>query len=161
VLQHQAAFIDVLRSGRAVRKRVFDTIEQRHAHDFKNSRVGPGLYEDLLSAVREAGETEAVKEFESRFFPLVNSDPSLDNAAIDSSEKMTARRGSWGAISALFVVAFLGALIVGFNALKITAAEATRSSAKTTASETMPEPTQAEAAEPPIAATKTIEPTSE
>ena len=179
VLEHQAAFMDALRSGRAMRKCIFDTIEQRHARDFGNSRVGPGLYEDLLSAVRESGATEAIKEFENRFFPLLNSDPSRDNADIGPSEEMTnqdratavedRRRGGWGVISALCVLGFLGALIVGFNAFKITAAErptveeATRTAATATelAPETMTEPAQAVAAETAIAATKAMEPASE
>jgi hypothetical protein len=155
-----------------MRKCIFDTIEQRHAHDFRNSRVGPRLYEDLLSAVRDSGTTEAVNEFEKRFSPLLNSDPSRDDADFGPSEEMTNqyratvmadRRGSWGMASAVCVVAFLAALVVGFNAFKITAAEATRSAAKATgpASEAMPAPAQAVADESPIVATKAIEPGSE
>jgi hypothetical protein len=177
VLEHQAAFMDALRSGRKMQKCIFDTIEQRHAHDFRNSRVGPGLYENLLSAVRESGATEAIKEFENRFFPLLNSDPSRDNADIGSSKEMTNQdravadrgRGGWGMILALCVVGFLGALMVGVNALKITAAErpivkeATRSAPEATepAPETMTEPAQAVAAETAIPTTKAMEPASE
>jgi len=140
VLEHQAAFMDALRAGRQMRKCIFDTIEQRHARDFGNSRVGPRLYEELLSAVRDSGAREAAKEFEIRFFPLVNSDPSRDKVDIDLSEEVTKhdgvapmadrRRASWGPIYAVFVVAFAGALIVAVNAVKITSAEATRSVAK-------------------------------
>src|SRR5262249_42873107 len=81
----------------------------------------------------------AAKEFEIRFFPLVNSDPSRDKVDIDLSEEVTKhgvapmadrRRASWGPIYAVFVVAFAGALIVAVNAVKITSAEATRSVAK-------------------------------
>src|SRR5437660_887904 len=113
-----------------MRKCIFDTIEQRHRHDFRNSRVGPGLYKDLLSAVRDSGATEAIKEFENRFSPLLNSDPLRDDADFGPSEEMTnqdratvmadRRRGGWGMISAQCGVAFLAALIVGFNAFKIT-----------------------------------------
>lgn len=140
MLEHQAAFMDALRAGRQMRKCIFDTIEQRHAHDFGNSRVGPRLYKELLSAVRDSGAREAAKEFEIRFFPLVNSDPSRDKVDIDLSEEVTKhdgvapmadrRRASWGPIYAVFVVAFAGALIVAVNAVKITSAEATRSVAK-------------------------------
>src|SRR5262249_32711884 len=140
VLQHQAAFMDELRAGRQMRKCIFDTIEQRHTRDFGNSRVGPRLYEELLSAVRDSGAREAAKEFEIRFFPLVNSDPSRDKVDFDLSEEVTKhdgvapmadrRRASWGPIYAVFVVAFAGALIVAVNAVKITSAEATRSVAK-------------------------------
>jgi hypothetical protein len=165
--------MDALRSGRKMRKCIFDTIEQRHARDFRNSRVGPGLYEDLLSVVRDSGATEAIKDFENRISPLLNLDPSRDDADFGPSEEMTnqdratvmadRRSGGWGMVSALCVVAFLAALIVGFNALKITAAEATKSAAKSTepASETMTAPAQAVATEAPIAALKASEPGSE
>jgi hypothetical protein len=170
---HQAAFVDALRSGRKMRKCIFDTIEQRHRHDFRNSRVGPGLYEDLLSAVRDSRVTEAIKEFESRFSPLLNSDPLRDDADFSASAEMTSRdratvmadrrRDGWGMITALCGVAFLVALIVGFNAFKITAAQATKTAAKAIepASEMMTAPAQAVKAEAPIAATKAIEPGSE
>jgi hypothetical protein len=166
VLNHQAAFMDALRSSREIRKCMFDTIEQRHARDFGNSRVGPGLYENLLLAVRESGATEAVKEFESRFFPLLNSDPSRD-ADIGASEARPNQKqviglaGRWGLMSALFVVALVGALIAVSNAVKITAAETTRTAAKTIASETTLPPAQAEEAEAPVAATQAAEPASE
>ena len=167
MFQHQAAFVDALRGSRGMRKCIFDTIEQRHVRDFGNSKVGPGLYEDLLLAVRASGATEAIKEFENRFFPLVNSDPSRDSADIDPSEEMTnldqangaanRGRGGWGVISALYVVGLLGALIVGFNAFKITAAERpTVSAAKAIepAPEAMTAPAQA-AEGNPVAATGT------
>jgi hypothetical protein len=170
VLKHQAAFTDALRSDRKMRKCIFDTIEQRHAYDFRNSSVGPRLYEDLLSAVRDSGATEAINEFENRFSPLLNSDPSRDDAdfgpsagiANRASVMADRRRGGWGIASAVCVVAFLAPLVVGFNAFKITAAEATKSAAKATgpASETMTAPAQAAATEEPIAATKATEPAS-
>jgi hypothetical protein len=71
VLEYQSAFVDALRSGRQMRKRIFDTIEERHAHDLRNSRLGPGFYEELLSVVRQAGTAEGIKEFESRFLPCL------------------------------------------------------------------------------------------
>src|SRR5262245_24826527 len=40
---YQAAFVEALRGGRAMQKRVFDTIEERHAKDFGNGRVGQKL----------------------------------------------------------------------------------------------------------------------
>jgi hypothetical protein len=173
VLEHQAAFSDALRGGRKMRERIFDTIEQRHARDFRNSRVGPGLYEDLLSAVHDTRAAEAIQEFENRFSPLLNSDPSRDDAYFGPSEEMTSqdratviadrRRDGWGMISALGAVVFLAVLIVGFNAFKMTPAEATKSAAKATepASETMTAPAQAVVDKAPIAATKALEPGSE
>jgi hypothetical protein len=118
--------MDALRSGRKMRKCIFDTIEQRHAPDFRNSGVGPGLYSDLLSAVRDSGVAEAIKEFENRFSPLLNSGLSRDDADFSPSEKTAntdramadRRRGSSGMTSTLCVAACLAALIVGFNAFK-------------------------------------------
>jgi hypothetical protein len=163
--------MDALRAGRQMRKCIFDTIEQRHAHDFGNSRVGPRLYEELLSAVRDSGAREAAKEFEIRFFPLVNSDPSRDKVDIDLSQELTEhdgaapmadrRRASWGLIYTVFVVAFAGALIVAVNAVKITSAEATRSVPKLAAetTETTPPPAQAVETETevPMESTKSSE----
>ena len=71
MLEHQAEFVNALRSGK-MRERLFDTMEQYCAHDFGNGRLGKGFYEQLLSAVRAAGSQEAIKEFESRFSPFLN-----------------------------------------------------------------------------------------
>jgi hypothetical protein len=152
VLQHQSAFVDALRSGRQMRKRIFDTIEERHAHDLRNSSLGPAFYEELLSAVRQAGMAEAVKEFESRFLPILNSEETEHRATTAADQR---RRSGVGAISALFIISLLGGLVIGFKALKITTAEATRSSATTTF-EHMPVAAPAVADE-----LKTTEPSSE
>jgi hypothetical protein len=40
VLEHQAAFVNALRSGREMQKRIFDTIEKKHAHQFADGRGG-------------------------------------------------------------------------------------------------------------------------
>jgi hypothetical protein len=159
--------MDALRGGRLMRKYMFDSIEQHHADDFGNSMVGPRLYQDILSAVRESGTADAVKEFESRFFPLVNSDPSRDKAAIAIAEAEQAAaaaarrgRGKWVGISVVVVAAFLGAAMVGVKSLKITAAEAKRSP-KLMATEIMPAAAQPVISEAPVAETKTIEPASE
>jgi hypothetical protein len=139
-----------------MRKRVFDTLELRHAHDFGNDRAGVKLYEDLLSAVRDAGVPEAAKEFKNRFFPLLNPDPPRSEAGFGTPKEMSnvedRRGGSWGWISSLCVAAvILGALILGLSALKTTTAEpptvteAPTPAAKATesASETMTEPAPA------------------
>jgi hypothetical protein len=68
-LEHQVAFVQALRDGGKMRKRMFYTIEQRHGHDFVSGSVGTSLYEELLSAVRVAGVPEAVEEFEKPLFP--------------------------------------------------------------------------------------------
>jgi hypothetical protein len=152
VLEHQSAFMEALRGGRQMRKRIFDTLEQHHTHDFGNSRLGPRLYEDLLSAVRESGAAEAVKEFESRFLPLVNTDPARDKAEADddvSAELTKAvrataardrKRGNWIGVSVVLTITTLTALIIGFKGLKITPAEAGRSLFRMTASHTKPAP---------------------
>jgi anti-sigma-K factor RskA len=158
VLQHQAAFTETLRCGREMRKRVFETLEQRHAHDFGNGREGVRLYEDLLSAVRDAGVPEAAEEFENRFFPLLNPDRARGETSAKETTAVADRRGSgWDWISALCVAAVIvGAFVLGFNALKMTraepptVAEAPIPAAKATeepASETMTEPVPATAAE--------------
>jgi hypothetical protein len=177
VFEYQPAFVDALRSGRKMRERMFDAIQQQHAHDFSNGRVGKALYEHLLSAVRDSGVPEAVKEFENRFLPLLNEDSRRGNADIELPEGVIKqvrtpavedRRPGWSGISALCLAALLAALIVGFNAFKMTAAErptvkeATIPAAKPTetASETT-EPGQNVAAEDRAPATKAEEPAFE
>ena len=125
MFEHQAAFIETLRAGHKMRKRVFDTLEQRHAQDFGNGRAGMKLYEHLLSAVRDTGVAEATEEFENRFFPLLNPDRPRGDVNFGTSKEMinkvtaVADRASWSWISALCVAAvMLGALILGSNALK-------------------------------------------
>ena len=155
VLEHQSAFMEALRGGRQMRKRIFDTLEQHHTHDFGNSRLGPRLYEDLLSAVRESGAAEAVKEFESRFLPLVNTDPARDNAHDDVSGELTKavrataardrKLSSWIGVSVVLTITTLTAFIIGFKGLKITPAEAGRSLFRMTASHTKPAPAPATA----------------
>ena len=168
--EHHAAFMDALRRGPKMRERMFDTIEQQHTIDF-SSRVGKGLYEHLLSAVRDSGVPEAVKEFENRFSPLLNADPLRGKADIGVPEEVindlrTAvaedRRRTWAGISALCFAALVAAVIIGFNAFKMTTSarptlnEATIPAAKPTetASETITEPAQTIAAEAPVPAAK-------
>jgi hypothetical protein len=88
VVEYQVAFIQALRSGHKMRKRMFDTIEQRHKNDFVRSSRGMGLYEDLLSDVRVSGVPEAVEEFESRFLPLLDSDRTRGDADVAAQEDM-------------------------------------------------------------------------
>jgi hypothetical protein len=158
--------MEALRAGRAMRKRIFDTIEQRHAHDFGDGRTGMKFYEDLLSAVRDAGVPEAAEEFENRFCPLLNSNQPRGEGDVGPPKKLTnkdrltpledRRGGSGDWISALCVaLVILGALVLGFNAFKTTTAEppsvteASIPAAKATepASETTTEPAPATGAE--------------
>jgi hypothetical protein len=128
VFEHQAAFVDMLRVGRDMRKRMFDTLEERHADDFGNGKAGRRLYDDLLSAVRDAGVPEAVTEFESRFLPLLNK--KRPHAAAQPGfaadlDVMSGARGRWRAgwvwtWSLAGAVAIAGALFLGYNYLKTT-----------------------------------------
>ena len=117
--EHQAAFMHALRDGRAMRERIFDTIEQHYANDFGNGRLGKGLYEDLLSAVRDSGVPEATEEFEERFFPYLN--PNRKQGEPEATKDRW--RVGRGLAAVLCVAAVLGALIVGFTAFKKTASE--------------------------------------
>ncbi len=64
--EHRAIFVNALRSGDEIRRRIFDNIEQHHAHDFGNGRAGIELYEEFLYALRDSGMPEVMKEFERR-----------------------------------------------------------------------------------------------
>jgi hypothetical protein len=167
VFEHQAAFVDMLRVGRDMRKRMFDTLEERHADDFGNGKAGRRLYDDLLSAVRDAGVPEAVTEFESRFLPLLNRKRPQPGFAADL-DVISGARGRWRAgwvwtWSLAGAVAIAGALFLGYNYLKTTAerlpsvTEAPPPAAQPTgpASET-PAVTEA-----PVAPAGTAEPVSE
>jgi len=134
VFEHQSAFTEMLRVGRDMRKRMFDTLEERHAQDFENGKAGRKLYEDLLSAVRDAGVPEAVTEFESRFLPLLNRDRPQGDAesgfsgGVTDRDRMLAaedrRGGGWVWIWSLAVAAVItGALFFGYGFLKVTASK--------------------------------------
>jgi hypothetical protein len=165
VYEHQAAFMNSLREGRAMRERIFDTIEKRHAHDFGNGRLGKGFYEDLLSAVRDSGAPGAAEEFEKRFLPYLN--PDRARSKPDTLEDRS--RGGWGLASVLCVSAVLGAVIVGFTAFKMTASERLAvtqapipvAKAKEPTSAAITESAPATMAETPIPAGKVEEPASE
>jgi len=114
VFEHQAAFTEMLRVGRDMRKRMFDTIEQRHADDFVNGRAGTKLYEDLLSAVRDAGVPEAETEFESRFLPLLNKKRvQPDTAGTFDHDRMTAAEGPWSGVWMWISSTIMAAAIAG------------------------------------------------
>jgi hypothetical protein len=134
VFEHQAAFTEMLRVGRDMRKRMFDTLEERHTQDFENGKAGRKLYEDLLSAVRDAGVPEAVTEFESRFLPLLDRDRPQGDAesgfsgGVTDQDRMLAvedrRGGGWVWIWSLAVAAVItGALFFGYSLLKVIASK--------------------------------------
>jgi len=119
VSEYQAAFVEALRGSRAMQKRVFDTIEERHAKDFRNGRVGQRLYEHLLSAVRESGMPAIEAEFENRFLPLLKAKQPHGEAEAGSPKQELATRLIWISTACVAAVT-LGAVIVGFGALKTT-----------------------------------------
>jgi hypothetical protein len=90
VLEHRAIFVNSLRSSSdEIRRRIFDAIEQHHAHDFGNGRAGIELYEELLYALRDSGMPEVMKEFERRFSPLLSPSPLHSNAHLGPRKGMT------------------------------------------------------------------------
>lgn len=129
MFEHQAAFVDMLRVGRDMRKRMFETLEERHADDFGSGKAGRKLYDDLLSAVRDAGVPEAVTEFESRFLPLLTRKRQQADAQpgfatdLDLMSGAQARwRAGWVWLWSLAgAVVIAGALFLGYNYLKTTA----------------------------------------
>jgi hypothetical protein len=84
-----AIFANALRGGDEIRRRIFDTIEQHHAHEFGNGRAGIEFYEKLLYALRDAGMPEVMKEFERRFSPLLSPSPLHSNAHLGPRKGMT------------------------------------------------------------------------
>jgi len=119
VSEYQAAFVEALRGSRAMQKRVFDTIEERHAKDFRNGRVGQRLYEHLLSAVRESGMPAIEAEFENRFLPLLKAKQPHGEAEAGSPKQELATRLIWISTACVAAVT-LGAVVVGVGALKTT-----------------------------------------
>jgi hypothetical protein len=130
VSEYQTAFMEALRGGRRMQQRMFDTIEQRHAHDLGDGRAGLKLYETLLSAVRESGVPEAATEFEKRFFPLLNPERPHRKADVDEisgQDRITVTADRWGAgwiwVPTLGAAAVIfGVWILGFDVLKTTMA---------------------------------------
>jgi hypothetical protein len=153
-----------LRDGRAMREHIFDTIEQHHADDFGNGRLGKGLYEDLLSAVRDSGVPEAAEEFEKRFFPYLN--PVRTGGEPDTTKNR--RHVGWGLAAVVCITAVMGALILGYGfkmttseRLTVTEAPILAAKAKEPVSEATTEAVPETAAETPILGGNAEEPASE
>jgi len=129
VLEHHAIFVNALRGGHEIRKRIFDVIEQYHANDFGDGMAGIELYEELLSALRDSGMPEVVKEFERRFAPLLKDLPC--NAKFDPRKEMTDKKNAVrdrrlldsGRMAMLYVVAFVGTFIIAVSVFRMTATE--------------------------------------
>ena len=164
----------MLRVGRDMRKRMFDTLEERHARDFVNGKAGMKLYEDLLSAVRDSGVPEAITEFESRFLPLLNRDrPQRDAESgfpggMTDQDRMIAvedrRGGGWVWMWSLALAAGIaGALFFGYNFFKVTTSKPpTVTEAPVPAAQpTEPGPEPAAVIEAPVPTANPTEPVSE
>ena len=112
VLESHAVFVNALRGGHEIRTRIFDVIEQYHANDFGDGMAGIQLYEELLSALRDSGMPEVVKEFERRFAPLL---------------KLTAvrhrRRLDWSRMAILYADVFVGTFILAVSVVRMTATD--------------------------------------
>ena len=67
VLESHAVFVNALRGGHDIRKRIFDVIEQYHANDFGDGMAGIELYEELLSALRDSGMPEVMRNLSVAF----------------------------------------------------------------------------------------------
>jgi hypothetical protein len=68
--KHRVAFVESLRREPDMRRRMFDTLEQRFRQDFASDRTGKNLYDVLHAAVRDADVPGLETEFERRFLPL-------------------------------------------------------------------------------------------
>jgi hypothetical protein len=119
MFEHRDAFMETLRAGQDMRKRVFDTLEERYGQDFGSGRVGRNLYDALHSAVHDAAVPGAAEEFENRFLPLLNGQRLRGKAQLDPTEltDQDYRAGRRGWIAALCAVTIVsGALVLGLYA---------------------------------------------
>ena len=89
------------------------------------------LYEELLSALRDSGMPVVVKEFETRFSPLLNPGSPRDIADLGPREEVSEQHGTaavqnrkrrnWGGISVQYMAAFFLAFIIAFSPFRMTA----------------------------------------
>jgi hypothetical protein len=132
MLEHRDAFMETLRAGPEMRRRIFASLEQRYGVDFGSGAVGRTLYETLHSAVADAAVPGALAEFENRFLPLVDgrrlplqSEP--DPADTDENEAAPAGRRVWSWVGAIVVVVvFVGGVVWGLSILNTMIAKAPR-----------------------------------
>jgi hypothetical protein len=123
MMEYRDGFMETLRSGAEMRKRIFESLEQRYGQDFASGAVGRTLYETLHSAVADADVPGALAEFESRFLPLVNgrrlpnqSEVASAEAADEGALEADGRGRQWGWIAAIIaLVVVAGGLVVGLS----------------------------------------------
>jgi hypothetical protein len=118
MLEHRDAFMETLRAGPEMRRRIFESLEQRYGDDFCSGAVGQTLYATLHSAVEDAAVPGALAEFENRFLPLVNgrrlplqSEPDPEDA--DEKDTTPPGRRIWSWVYAIVAVAVLAGGVVG------------------------------------------------
>jgi hypothetical protein len=118
VSEYRDGFVQALRNGKNMRNCMFSVLEQRHATDFANGPTGVKYYTHLFEAVSAAGVPEAVEEFQSRFFPLLDPHGTRLRAAPPSSDAPTRirRDGRW-LVAAFGVMVLLAGTILGLTAL--------------------------------------------
>jgi hypothetical protein len=122
MFEHRDAFIGALRAGPDMRKRIFDSLEERYAHDLGTGRAGKILYDSLHSAVRDADVPGAAEEFEDRFLPLLDPRrwPRKVNVVVDQDRiaAVDGRTGQRSWIAALCAVAIVAvALALGLSVI--------------------------------------------
>jgi hypothetical protein len=120
MLDHRDAFIEALRAGPAMRRQVFDTLEQRYRQDFIAGRAGKNLYDALHAAVCDADVPGAEEEFKGRFLRLLKGrSPRKVQAAkqdrITAADRRPSGRGWIASLCAVAVV--VGILALGLVVL--------------------------------------------
>jgi hypothetical protein len=119
VSEYRNEFVQALRNGKTMRSCMFNMLEQRHAADFANGQAGVKYYNDLFDAVEAAEVPEALEEFQSRFFPLLDPDGTRSRPAPPPSEDAptTARRGKRWLVAACSAAVLLAGAIIALNAI--------------------------------------------
>jgi len=114
MLEHRDAFMETLRAGPELRRRVFESLEQRFGQDFGNGRAGKHLYETLHAAVADADVPDALTEFERRFLPLVDGRRSAQQIEAESTEAdESATTGAGRARGWIIAIAAVAVLVAG------------------------------------------------
>jgi hypothetical protein len=121
-----------------MRKRVFDSLEDRLASDLGTGRQGKLLYNALLSAVRDADIPGATEEFESRFSPLLT--PGRSRRKVNPDPPAAVHSGNQSRVTGLCAAGAVAcALALGFIIFNGLESE-TSTKTKPAVSRTIPEP---------------------
>ena len=119
MFEHREAFIENLRAGPEMRRRIFETLEQHCGQEFGSGRMGKSLYETFHSAIQDADMPDVLAEFERRFLPFVKGrrlpDTFEGRRAEMTDGRVTAAVGrarGWGWTGAPSAVTVIGAGVV-------------------------------------------------